>query len=245
MGFIFVILMKAKITMPLLGFILFSCTNNNSPEESKPTAKSEISASTETSADSAEIIAQMIGDSITQQAKLKTAEEQVETVEYVVPKIVEVVEDDERELNFDPDQNESEKYKTKPALDDPFALYDPNKVKPKPMISGDENQPVSVAVQAQYPGGEVAFAKFIKDNFVFPKRCKEEGINGYVRLKFIVDKRGYVSNIVALDQTKSCSEFTTEAIRVMKLTNWVPGNTNGKFYPSYRTVPISLNAAEE
>lgn len=99
---------------------------------------------------------------------------------------------------------------------------------------------VEVSIQAKYPGGQEAFAKFIIKNFIYPKRCKKKGINGYVNLQFIVDDIGNVSEVIALDDTKSCPEFTEEAIRVVAMSKWIPGSIDGVFYKSYRTIPIIL-----
>jgi periplasmic protein TonB len=105
-----------------------------------------------------------------------------------------------------------------------------------------ESDPVNPDIQAKFPGGDVAFMEFIKSSFIYPSRCLEEGIDGYVMLRFIVDTKGVVSNITAVETTKSCPEFTTEAIRVLKKSpRWIPGMVSGKFVKSYRIIPIKLN----
>ena len=172
--------------------------------------------------------------------ELKEPEPQVETQAYTVPTINKTAKNDDADL-FDPNKINNVGNKTQKGMEDPFNLFDPAKTKgPVNTNTGDGNKPVKVAIQASYPGGEEAFADFLRENFVFPLRCAQEGTNGYVRLKFVVDKKGRVSNVVALDETKSCLEFTAEAKRVIKMTQWIPGNTNGKFFVSHRIVPISL-----
>lgn len=104
-------------------------------------------------------------------------------------------------------------------------------------------EPVTkVDVQAKFNGGEDAFVNFIIENFEYPERCREENINGYVKLRFVVDKDGRLSNISAIEETKSCPEFTAEAIRVLKRSpRWIPGQVNGQFIKSWREVPIKLS----
>jgi hypothetical protein len=107
-----------------------------------------------------------------------------------------------------------------------------------------ESEPLAdVQVKASFPGGESAFRKYIGSNFVYPPRCMEERINGYVILRFVVDQSGHVSRITAIEQTKSCPEFTLEAIRVLKKSpRWIPGQLRGKFVSSWREIPVALNA---
>jgi Gram-negative bacterial TonB protein C-terminal len=96
-------------------------------------------------------------------------------------------------------------------------------------------------VQAQFVGGDNAFNEFLMSNFIFPERCREEGIGGRVLLRFVVDTKGRISQISAIEETKSCPEFTTEAIRVLKMSpKWIPGLVNGRYVNSWRQLPIKL-----
>jgi hypothetical protein len=61
-------------------------------------------------------------------------------------------------------------------------------------------------------------------------------------LRFAVDEAGRISRVQAIEETKSCPEFTSEAIRVLKKSpRWVPGQNNGKFLKSWREIPIKLS----
>ena len=81
--------------------------------------------------------------------------------------------------------------------------------------------------------------------FQYPVRCQDEGINGSVVLRFIVDSKGKISDIKVIEDTKTCPEFTTEAIRILqKSPRWVPGQNNGRFIKSYREIPIKLSVQE-
>lgn len=99
----------------------------------------------------------------------------------------------------------------------------------------------NVQIKANFPGGDRAFIEYVEGEFQYPPRCFEEGINGYVKLLFAVDEAGRISRVQAIEETKSCPEFTVEAIRVLKKSpRWVPGQNNGKFLKSWREVPIRL-----
>jgi TonB family protein len=109
-------------------------------------------------------------------------------------------------------------------------------------ISPDE--PVlTVGVKPSFPGGEAAFREYVGNEFQYPIRCQNKGINGSVVLRFVVDASGKISRISVIEETKSCPEFTQEAIRVLKQSpRWIPGQNNGRFVSSWREIPIRLSA---
>ena len=100
----------------------------------------------------------------------------------------------------------------------------------------------TVAVKASFPGGESAFREYVGNEFQYPVRCKDEHINGSVILKFVVDASGRISRVSAIQETKSCPEFTEEAIRVLKRSPlWIPGQNKGRFVASWSEIPIRLS----
>lgn len=110
-----------------------------------------------------------------------------------------------------------------------------------PIKGGDEGPVANVAVKAAFPGGESAFRDYVANEFQYPVRCQDEGINGSVVLRFVVDQGGRISRVQAIEETKSCPEFTEEAIRVLKRSpRWIPGQNKGRFVVSWREIPIRL-----
>lgn len=108
--------------------------------------------------------------------------------------------------------------------------------------TGGNSDPVKADVQAKFVGGDEAFIEYVRSNFQYPARCQDEGINGYVLLRFVVNTKGKVSDVKMMEETASCKEFTEEAIRVLKGSpDWIPGLVGGRFVKSYRVVPIRLN----
>jgi TonB family protein len=109
-------------------------------------------------------------------------------------------------------------------------------------ISPDE--PIqTVAIKPSFPGGETAFLEYVADEFQYPVRCQDEHINGSVVLRFVVDNTGKISRVSAIEETKSCPEFTAEAIRVLQRSpRWIPGQNNGRFIDYWREIPIRINA---
>lgn len=107
---------------------------------------------------------------------------------------------------------------------------------------GEDKISAKVDKVAEFPGGEPAFIQYVQDHFQYPPRCWEEGINGYVMLRFVVDTKGAISQVSQMEGTPSCPEFTTEAIRVLKASpRWIPAQYNGKFVKAWRQIPIRLS----
>ncbi len=94
-------------------------------------------------------------------------------------------------------------------------------------------------IEASFPGGEAAFHDYVAKEVQYPVRCKDERIKGSVLLRYLVDKSGRISRVSALEETKSCPEFTEEAIRIIKRSpRWIPAQQNGEFIDSWRESPI-------
>jgi hypothetical protein len=96
-------------------------------------------------------------------------------------------------------------------------------------------------IEASFPGGEAAFRDYVGNEFKYPVRCQDEGINGSVVLKYFLDKTGRITQVRALEETRSCPEFTAEAIRALqKSPRWIPAQRNGQFVDSWREFPLRL-----
>ncbi len=97
-------------------------------------------------------------------------------------------------------------------------------------------------VAASYPGGQAAFIRFIDENFNPTGLCSQNPINTEVVLRFIVSHTGLVSNVSAINESKSCPEFTQEAIRILNSSKrWIPAQNNGLFLTSWREITIRSN----
>jgi TonB family protein len=65
------------------------------------------------------------------------------------------------------------------------------------------------------------FSRFIQKNLVYPEAAFKQNIAGNVKLKFVVEPSGRISNILIEESLGGgCTE---EAIRVVKLMSWMPG----------------------
>ena len=81
----------------------------------------------------------------------------------------------------------------------------------------------------QFPGGPAELLKYIAKNLKYPVIAQENGIQGKVILRFVVNAQGHVENVKVL---RSLDPYCDkEAIRVVKsLPQWIPGNRTGVTY---------------
>jgi protein TonB len=105
-----------------------------------------------------------------------------------------------------------------------------------PGIDSTENKIFkTVDIQATFPGGEVAWKKFLERHLWAEVAVQNRAPVGIytVWVQFIVDPNGNVSNIHAL--TKNGYGMEEEVIRIMKKSpQWTPASENGRSVRAYR-----------
>ena len=89
----------------------------------------------------------------------------------------------------------------------------------------------------EFPGGNDSLNAFIKRNLQYPKSAKEQGIEGTVIVRFIVETDGSVT-IDRINRDAN-EELATEAIRLVNmLPKWKPGYLGPKPVRVGYTLPI-------
>jgi len=80
--------------------------------------------------------------------------------------------------------------------------------------------------QEKYACANQELLKYISDNLKYPRLARENGIQGMVVVRFVVEKDSSISNIeVVRDIGGGCGK---EAVRVLKtMPRWVPGSQQG------------------
>ncbi len=105
-----------------------------------------------------------------------------------------------------------------------------------------EDEPVSIAMVEQkpeFPGGEAAMYKWLRDNIVYPSAASEEGVQGRVVVEFVVGKDGSITNVRVVRPRHPALD--KEALRVVKaMPNWVPGRNNGQPVKVTYTLPVTF-----
>ncbi len=106
--------------------------------------------------------------------------------------------------------------------------------------SGDD-APVFFIVEEmpEFPGGEAALTKYLATEVKYPVIAQENGIQGRVYIKFVVNTNGQVANVeIARGVDPSLDK---EALRVVKaMPKWKPGKQRGKTVRVSYTVPINF-----
>ena len=100
-----------------------------------------------------------------------------------------------------------------------------------------ENMPV-------FPGGELGFHKYFEENLKYPDKARDQNIKGKVRVNFVIEKDGSLTNIKIW---KSLSpETDAEAMRVLNnCPKWIPGKQNGRLVRVAYSLQIPFPLSDE
>jgi beta-lactamase regulating signal transducer with metallopeptidase domain len=95
--------------------------------------------------------------------------------------------------------------------------------------------------QPEFPGGMLAFYKFIGSNFKMPAEASKNKIEGKVYMQFMVEKDGSLSEIKTMKDAGY--GVGDEVVRVLKLSpKWVSGSQDGKPVRVMYSLPITIQA---
>ena len=111
------------------------------------------------------------------------------------------------------------------------------------VLQGDvENDHIYVDYHenAQFPGGEEACFKWMKEHIKYPKDCLEKKIGGRVNVSFIVREDGSIDSIEVYKSPHP--SLYKEAIRLVKeMPKWKPAKFDNKCIKSRWRLPITFN----
>jgi protein TonB len=89
----------------------------------------------------------------------------------------------------------------------------------------------------QFPGGEAALMKFLQSHINYPPMAAENGVQGKVVVRFVVDKTGRVGEVKVVRSVDK--DLDREATRVCKsLPKFTPGRQNGHPVSVWYTLPV-------
>lgn len=98
---------------------------------------------------------------------------------------------------------------------------------------------VSLESPPTYPGGMVAFYKFLGASIKYPQQAKDNNIQGNVFVSFTIEKDGSLNDIKV--DRKLGGGTDEEAVRVLGLSKkWNPGLINGKPVKVKYNIPIKF-----
>jgi len=104
---------------------------------------------------------------------------------------------------------------------------------------GDEEQPfIIVEDPPQFKGGGIEeFRKWVAENLKYPEIAQENGIQGKVFVKFVVDREGRVTDVTVIRGVHPALD--QEAVRVIKSSpRWSPGKQRGRAVKVQFSIPV-------
>lgn len=90
-----------------------------------------------------------------------------------------------------------------------------------------------------FPGGDAGLSKYLAQNIKYPLEAQEEGVQGRVFVKFVIEADGSITHVKVARPFDPYLDW--EAVRVVKsMPNWTPGKQDGKAVRVSYTVPINF-----
>lgn len=92
----------------------------------------------------------------------------------------------------------------------------------------------------EFPGGEKELFNYLSRHISYPQEARQRHIEGTVMVKFIVDRRGGISDVQTINNPLG-GGLDEEALRVVKsMPPWNPGRQNGTPVDVWYAVPIKF-----
>ncbi len=80
---------------------------------------------------------------------------------------------------------------------------------------------------AEFPGGQSEWTRYLQKNLRYPDEAIDNGTQGVVRVQFIVDREGNISEVQSLNDPGD--GLAEEAVRIIKKgPKWKPAEQNGR-----------------
>jgi len=113
----------------------------------------------------------------------------------------------------------------------------------EPAVGAGSNGVVYAEDMASFPGGETAYATYLRQNAHYPEKAQQQGLAGTVFVSFVVDETGRILDAQVL---KGCGNgFDEEALRLVRLMPWWnPGRVGGTAVRSGCTLRIRFGVQQ-
>jgi len=112
----------------------------------------------------------------------------------------------------------------------------------KETLGNETDEPVFYIVEdmPMFPGGKPALKSYIYTNLEYPEKAKNEGIEGEVQVRFLVNEKGQVVNGEVL--RSSYKGFDAPALKVInEMPDWTPGKQRGKAVKVWHVITIKFD----
>lgn len=114
---------------------------------------------------------------------------------------------------------------------------------PPPVIEEEPEDKVFQVVEQmpEFPDGQAALFKYLKDHLKYPPIAKENNIEGTVVVNFVVTKTGDIQQVKVVRGVSGGQMLDEEAMRVIKnMPNWKAGKHNGRPVNVTFTLPVKF-----
>lgn len=108
-----------------------------------------------------------------------------------------------------------------------------------PTTSTDEVFDV-VEEEAQPVNGMNAYYELLAKNIDYPREAQRLGIGGTTFVRFVIDENGKVASAETVSGSEQGFGIDEEAVRVVKLTKWLPAKQRGKFVKQRKILPVKF-----
>ena len=96
-----------------------------------------------------------------------------------------------------------------------------------------------VEQKAEFTGGMMKQIEFMMQNLKYPKEAEKDGASGTVRVHFIVEKDGTLTDVKVPDSVHPALD--AEGIRLVKaMPKWTPAKIKGKAVRSKMVLPVQF-----
>jgi protein TonB len=119
---------------------------------------------------------------------------------------------------------------------------------PKVVVKEYEKVFTRIEKEARFPGGMEAWKRYLERNLNAQVAAEDGAVMGYylVKVQFIVDQQGTISNVQAIEVPTACPSCGPEAIKVIKNgPKWEPAIQNGRKVTYQAIQVITFEVAEE
>jgi len=162
--------------------------------------------------------------------------EVVETVEGLDPELIEKI-----DVIKDPDSDIAKKYNAKDGVI-LITTKEAAAAKYSQADSFEKEGEIFYIVEdmPKFPGGKPALKTYIYSNLEYPEKAKNQGIEGEVQVRFLVNEKGKVESSEILRSTYQ--GFDAPALKVVnEMPDWTPGMQRGKAVKVWYVVSIKFN----
>jgi protein TonB len=90
-----------------------------------------------------------------------------------------------------------------------------------------EQEFFKVEIEARFPGGPDAWRRYLERNMRYPESAQENGTQGLVKVQFLIDREGNISEVQALNDPGD--GMAAEAVRIISNgPKWIPAEQNNR-----------------